>query len=73
MQRNGRNDKAEDLDLKAALFIGANAANKHRDKDQVLVCGVVPDYGKTVSGKCSEISYGCFYVTAEQEGSHAAN
>ncbi len=73
VQRNGRNDKAEDLDLKAALFIGANAANKHRDKDQVLVCGVVPDYGKTVSGKCSEISYGCFYVTAEQEGSHAAN
>lgn len=73
MVQSNRSDESERSDLKAALTIGLNTANKYRNQGQVLICGVVPDYEKTASDKCREISIGCLYATAKQEGNHAAN
>ena len=73
MVQSNRSDESERSDLKAALTIGLNTANKYRNQGQVLICGVVPDYEKTASDKCREISIGCLYATAKQEGNNAAN
>lgn len=69
----GNNQTKGDNDLKAALMIGMNVANGSRAAGDILVCGIVPDYEKTISGKCGEVSFGCFYTTAEQEVSDASN
>lgn len=65
--------KDENPALLAALSIGMNAANDHRYEGQVMICGIVPVYEKTVDEKCREISMGCLYRNVEQEGNHASN
>lgn len=57
----------DDTDLYAALVIGAYDAAVQCEAGQAVVCGVVPDYEKTVSGKCTEVSYGCLYSMVEQK------
>lgn len=73
VQQDIGGSKDKNLDLIAALSIGVNVANGHRNQGHALVCGVVPDYEKAASDKCREISYGCLYTIAEQEGNHASN
>lgn len=69
----GNKRTQDDNDQKSALMIGMYAANRYREEGEILVCGLVPGYEKTVTGKCREISFGCLYTTAEQEVSNAAN
>lgn len=68
-------DDETDTQSCAALVVGMfNAKRKMKyGAGQTLICGVVPDYEKTVADKCTEISFGCPYAIVEQEVSGASN
>lgn len=50
-------------DTMAALIIGLGLAAEHQPKggNYAVLTGVVKDYDKAVSDKCSEMAYGCLY------------
>lgn len=63
-------------DTMAALIIGLGLASEHRPKsgNYAVLTGVVKDYEKAVSDKCSEMAYGCFYSYVNTGGEpNAAN
>lgn len=47
----------------AALFIGLGVAGEKKPQSSrtAAIVGVVEDYDRIITDKCSEISYGCFY------------
>lgn len=51
----------------AALFIGLGIAEKKKPQSggSAIIAGVVKDYDKVFTDKCSEISYGCLYSYAQ--------
>lgn len=68
----GRTRDYEQDDM-AALFIGLGIAEEKKTQSSAaIIAGVVRDYDKVVTDRCSEISYGCFYSYAQPEGSDAA-
>ncbi|MCM1189117.1 MAG: hypothetical protein NC541_07440 [bacterium] len=57
-----------DRSCMAALFIGlGSAVEKNPSQSQAVIVGVAADYEKAVAGKCSEVSYGCFYSYANMD------
>lgn len=59
----------------AALMAGLCVAGEASptDRDYVITAGVVKNYDKAVTSKCSEISYGCLYSYTERgTGQNAA-
>lgn len=66
--RNGKNDDIRRDDM-AALVLGLGIAKETQpsDRPNVIIAGVVKDYEKAVTSRCSEISYGCLYSYAETE------
>lgn len=63
-------------DTMAALIIGLGLAAEHQPPlgNYAVLTGVVKDYDRAVSDKCSEMAYGCFYSYADIGGEpNAAN
>ncbi len=65
----------KDRQLYAALAAGMYDARRKAQygANQAVICGIVPDYKKTVADKCTEISFACPYAVAEQEVNGASN
>ena len=69
-------DKGYAQDDMAALLIGMGIADDERPEGAAaaVVIGVVKNYDRITTGKCSELSYGCLYTYAEMKGGpHASN
>lgn len=67
----------DEIDTQSCAALVAGMYNVQRKMKygagQILICGVVPDYEKTVADKCTEISFGYLYAIVEQEVSGASN
>ena len=64
----------EHPDLASALYLGLCQVMRQNDvSNSIVVAGVADGYEKTVTGKCSERSFGCLYTIANQEVSDASN
>lgn len=57
----------KDIDLIAALGMGVASASFQVEPGQVLIVGLIQDWEKTIDDNCSEVSYGCLYVTLEDK------